>query len=89
MSLPYYEPEPTIDNRRLTEDTIQLWRNYDFVPDHEDVEGFVVLASCTGQDRSGAEYRRTRRMPSTGLTVGQMRQLLLDELQAIEAENAN
>jgi hypothetical protein len=87
VSLPHYEPEPTVDNRRLTEDTVQLWRKHDVIPHHEDVEGFVALISCTGQDRTGAEYRRARRMPSTGLTVGQMRQLLLNELQALETEN--
>jgi hypothetical protein len=80
VSLPHYEPEPTVDYRRLAEDTIQLWRNHDVIPDRSDVE-FVALVRYDYYDTSGVEQRVVRSLFSDGLENGELCQLLLRALQ--------
>jgi hypothetical protein len=77
---------PHFHDGGLTADTCQVWRNHDAIPRQEDVEGFVALVSCTGYAADGREYRRTRRLVSHGLTVGELRRLLHDELLELNVD---
>jgi hypothetical protein len=89
VSLPHYEPEPTVDYRQLAEDTIQLWRNHDAIPDRSSEAEFVALVRYNYYDARGVEQRVVRSLFSGGLENGELCQLLLRALQRMNEAAAD